>query len=56
MKYRFYIGVDVSKSTLDVAIIDGQHKENIDHTRVDNSDSGIRDMVAWIQTKHKDFT
>lgn len=55
MKYRFYIGVDVSKRTLDIAIIDEQHKENIDHTRVDNSDIGIRDMVAWILTKHKDF-
>jgi len=55
MKYRFYIGVDVSKSTLDFALIDDRNKQDIGHKRVDNSDEGIINVFAWIAERHCDF-
>lgn len=55
MKYSFYVGVDVSKSTLDVAIIDDQHKEDVEHTKVSNDDEGIEQIFSWIKKKHPDF-
>jgi transposase len=55
MKYQFYIGIDVSKSTLDVAVIDEQHKEEAYHLKVSNDDDGIQEMFAWLQAEQKDF-
>ena len=56
MKYRFYVGVDVSKSTLDVAIIDEQHKEEVHHLKVSNDDDGIQEMIAWLKVKQAEFS
>jgi transposase len=54
MQYRFYIGVDVSKATLDVALIDDRHREVIQHIQVSNDDEGIRQMLIWLNT-HEGF-
>ena len=51
---RFYIGVDVSKDSLDVAFIDAQHKEIIDHMQVSNDDQGMDQMTGWLQS-HASF-
>ena len=56
MKYRFYVGVDVSKSTLDVAIIDEQHKEEVHHIKVSNDDDGIQEMFLWLKVKQAEFS
>ncbi len=56
MKYRFYVGVDVSKSTLDVAMIDEQQKEEIHHIKVSNDGDGIGEIVAWLRVTRPDFT
>ncbi len=54
MQYKFYAGVDVSKATLDVALIDDQHREMIDHIEVSNDDEGIGQMLEWLNT-HQGF-
>ena len=54
MPYRFYIGVDVSKATLDVAVIDQQQREVIYHNQVSNDDEGIAQMVSWLNS-HQGF-
>lgn len=56
MKYQYYVGVDVSKGTLDVALIDEQHKEEAHHLKVSNDDEGIHEMFAWLKAAQKDFT
>lgn len=55
MKYRFYIGVDVSKSTLDVAIVDEQNKEETHHIKVRNDDDGIQETFVWLKAKQPEF-
>lgn len=56
MQYQFYIGIDVSKSTLDVAIINEQKREEVHHLKVANGDEGIKEMFAWLRSKQEGFT
>ncbi|MBS1622851.1 MAG: IS110 family transposase [Bacteroidetes bacterium] len=55
MSHRFVIGVDVSKHTLDVALIDLERKSDLEHTKVGNSDDGIKELFAWLKSKNIDF-
>jgi transposase len=55
MQYRFYVGVDVSKSTLDVALIDEHHKEEMHHVKVINDDDGLKELFGWIKTRRPEF-
>jgi transposase len=54
MQYKFYVGIDVSKLTLDVALIDERHREVIEHIQVSNDDEGIGQMLNWLNT-HEGF-
>ena len=54
MQYKFYVGVDVSKATLDVALIDDMHREVIHHIQVSNDDEGVGKMLVWLNT-HEGF-
>ena len=56
MKYEFYIGIDVSKDTLDVAVLNGQHKEEVNHLKIRNNDDGIHEMITWLNEKQQDFS
>jgi len=51
MKFRFYVGVDVSKLTLDVALIDSLHSEAIVNTQVSNDRRGIEQLNRWLKDK-----
>jgi transposase len=48
MKYRFFIGVDVSKQTLDIALKDELNPALIPHLQVSNDDEGIKRMFDWL--------
>lgn len=46
MKFKSFVGIDVSKKTIDVVIKDG------DHRIFNNSSAGFSQMVKWLE-KHK---
>lgn len=48
-KNSFFIGVDVSKLTLDVAIINGSEPTSILHSTFSNSKTGISDLLSWVK-------
>jgi len=48
MQYKFFIGIDVSKSTLDVALIGSANTDSIMHQQVSNDDDGIAAMIRWL--------
>ena len=50
MDFKFYVGIDVSKLTLDVAFINRAQSEAIMHTQVSNDDSGISQLQQWLQS------
>ena len=56
-KMTYFIGVDISKSTLDVAIIDHDSPNAFLHSIFSNSKTGITSLLAWVRkntTKNKD--
>jgi transposase len=54
MQYKFYVGVDVSKATLDIAMINDAQRDVIDHVQVSNDDEGIARIFEWLKT-HQGF-
>ena len=51
MKKNDYIGIDISKKTIDVAIFEsaGQKESAKNHCKVENSKSGFRQMLKWLR-------
>jgi len=54
MEFRFFIGIDVSKDTLDIGFLDAESSETVNHQQVNNNDTGITAMLSWLQ-KYMDF-
>lgn len=50
MYFSHYIGVDISKSTLDVAIYPAKDKKT-DFLHIENTPKGLREMMTWIKRK-----
>lgn len=50
MKPRFFIGIDISKLTLDIAVIHG--KEHIFQTKIDNNEKAIVSFLRLIKTDY----
>lgn len=48
MEYKVFVGIDISKSTIDVALRSKSLKEPL-HKQFQNSISGYRKMLAWIK-------
>ena len=55
MEFRFFIGIDVSKDTLDIGLLDAENSETVNHQQVSNNDSGIAAMLDWLQ-EHNGFS
>jgi transposase len=55
MELRFFIGIDVSKDTLDIGLLDAESSETVNHQQVNNNDSGITAMLNWLQ-QHNEFS
>lgn len=52
MKKKWFIGIDVSKLTLDIAIYSGKSKlEESDHIHVKNDESGFQMIVEWLKDR-----
>ena len=51
MVFRFFIGIDVSKSTLDIGLLDANNLHSVSHQQVSNNDGGINAMFEWLQNQ-----
>jgi transposase len=47
-----FVGIDVSKSKFDLALIKGQDKEHIIHGVFDNTPKGIKSMSKFLEKEH----
>ncbi len=52
MEYKFFIGIDISKKTIDVAIKAKNMKDFI-HKQFENNKSGFMKMLRWIKQETK---
>lgn len=48
MEYKFFIGIDVSKSTLDIGLLNVANAGSVSHQQVSNNDMGIATMLSWL--------
>lgn len=53
MRKKWFIGVDISKKTLDVVIYDSKkkHSDSANYLKVSNDEEGFNRMVSWFQGK-----
>lgn len=51
MSYDWFIGIDISKATFDVAFCRSVYPEKYTHKKFDNTLSGFKKMVIWLKEK-----
>ena len=51
MKVSFFVGVDVSKATLDVAFCQKETPDVMNHKQFANSTSGCQQLLGWLEKK-----
>ena len=54
MKKKWFIGIDISKKTLDVVIYEACKKRSDDtnYRKVSNSEEGYKELLQWFKSKH----
>jgi hypothetical protein len=48
MKYKFFVGIDVSKLTFDVACLSSENNQIIVHHVFSNDENGIKEMLDFL--------
>jgi transposase len=51
-KIIHFIGIDVSKETLDIALIRNNDKSNIYSSKVTNNKTGFKKMKQWLKVEN----
>lgn len=55
MNKKWFIGIDVSKHTLDVAIYSEKSKSDDNYTRVTNDSQGLKELTNWMKKRVSDL-
>ncbi len=55
MKYRFFVGIDVSKLTFDIACLSRENSQVINHHVFSNDMKGINEMVKFLKKAFSDY-
>ncbi len=55
MKYKFFVGIDVSKLTIDVGALDANNSKQIVHHVFSNDATGLTNMVDFLQKTFPDY-
>lgn len=53
MKKKWFIGIDISKKTLDVVIYEAckKHSDETNYRKVSNSEEGYKELLQWFKSK-----
>lgn len=54
MQYFHYVGVDISKETLDVALYPSRDSKS-NYLQISNNPKGLREMMLWLKGKQVEF-
>ena len=54
-KYSFHVGIDISKLTLDVVVLDVNSHLSAEHLIVANSEKGVKDIIKHLKQKKIDL-
>ena len=50
MSYQFAVGIDVSKASIDVALVAIVHPGVLQHNRFENNGDGVEQLFAWLSS------
>ena len=50
---KLYVGIDVSKKTIDVALLTAERDQALKHKQFDNDIKGYGAMMKWVKTMYK---
>ena len=50
MNYKWFVGIDISKLTLDVTLYCHEKKKKSLHTKVDNNQEGFNEILKWLKS------
>src|SRR5437868_14439266 len=56
MKSYIFIGIDISKATLDVSCFSSSHITDIHYDQFSNSSKGFLQLLKWLKQKSKDVS
>ncbi len=56
MKFTWFIGIDVSKATIDVAFCYSDSAEKFTHAQFANTIAGFKQLLAWLKKQKADIT
>ncbi len=51
MEFKHYVGIDVSKNTLDIAVIANAQDLPL-HIQINNNNNGFKDLTSWLKKIH----
>ena len=53
MKKKWYVGIDISKKTLDAVIYDAgkKHADSENYRKVSNTETGFKDLLEWFRSR-----
>ncbi len=49
MKFKCFLGIDISKSTLDITLYDEEGAKKSKHIKINNSTSGFKELLKWMK-------
>jgi transposase len=49
MKFKWFIGIDISKKTLDVSFYDKEGFKRLNHIKVNNNEKGFVEIIKWFK-------
>lgn len=49
MNYKWFVGIDISKLTLDVTLYSQEKKKKSEHIKVDNNATGFKEILKWLK-------
>lgn len=54
MEKKWFIGIDISKKTLDVVLYNSQkkHSDETNYRKFSNNEEGYKDLLSWCRSKH----
>lgn len=54
MKFKWFVGIDISKETLDVTLYDKVENKKSKHTKTKNGTSGFMEIIKWLNKNGAD--
>lgn len=49
MKFKWFLGIDISKLTLDVTLYDEADEKKSKHIKIDNTTKGFKELLKWLK-------